>query len=361
MLQAPISKSEEDKIFMQRCLQLAYHAVDTAAPNPMVGAVVVHQGKIIGEGWHRKAGQPHAEPNAIRSVKNQSLLKESTLYVSLEPCSHYGKTPPCADLIIEKGIPRVVIGCEDPFPEVSGRGIRKLQEAGIEVVVGVEREACLQLNRAFITYHLQHRPYITLKWAQTADGKIDRIREPQESALQISDHYTAMMVHKLRHESDAILVGRNTVYMDNPSLSIRHWPSENKPLRILFDRNNQLSAHAKIFDGSQASLIFTEQASKQEVNNEWIQAYTWPEIMEILYRKGIQRLLVEGGRKIHQSLIDNNLWDEIQIETAPFEIGSGIDAPQLHLAEKKDDFIIVQKQAGSSDRQICHIVRKIYK
>lgn len=344
---------------MQRCLQLAYHAVDTAAPNPMVGAVVVHQGKIIGEGWHRKAGQPHAEPNAINSVKDQSLLKESTLYVSLEPCSHYGKTPPCADLIISKGIPRVVIGCEDPFPEVSGRGIRKLQNAGIEVIVGVEREACLQLNRAFITYHLQHRPYITLKWAQTADGKIDRLRDSSQAALQISNLYTGMLVHKLRHESDAIMVGRNTVSMDNPSLSIRHWPSENKPLRICFDRKKQLSTQARIFDHSQATIIFTETASSRENNNEWIQAYNWPEVMQILYQRGVQRLLVEGGSKLHQSLIDNNLWDEIQIETADMEIGEGIEAPILTLPENKQDFIIEKRQAASSAHQLTHIVRKI--
>lgn len=359
MLQAPISKSEQDKIFMQRCLQLAYHAVDTAAPNPMVGAVVVHQGKIIGEGWHRKAGQPHAEPNAINSVKEQSLLKESTLYVSLEPCSHYGKTPPCADLIISKGIPKVVIGCEDPFPEVSGRGIRKLQEAGIEVIVGVEREACLQLNRQFITYHSKQRPYITLKWAQTADGKIDALRDSSEEALHISQSYTRMLVHKLRHESDAIMVGRNTVLMDNPSLSVRHWPSENKPIRICFDRLRSLDPQARIFDQSQETIIFTEKASAREGKNEWIQAYSWPEIMQILHQRGIQRLLVEGGQKIHQSLIDNNLWDEIQIESSPLEIGEGIEAPRLHLPGQAQDFIIEKRQAASSAHQLTHIVRKL--
>lgn len=366
MPQAAKVKSEEDKFFMQRCLQLAYHAVDTAAPNPMVGAVVVHQGKIIGEGWHCKAGEAHAEPKAIRSVKNQELLKESTLYVSLEPCSHYGKTPPCADLIIEKQIPRVVIGCEDPFPRVRGRGIRKLQEAGIEVLVGVEKEACLQLNRSFITYHQKKRPYITLKWAQSADGKIDRKRtENDANATQISTAYTSLLVHKLRHESDAIMVGRNTAQMDNPSLSVRHWPSQNKPLRILLDREAKIGAECNLLDGKQNCLIFNQEKAMQLGNNEWIDCYKLPDVLSELYRRGVQRLLVEGGRQLHQSFIDSDLWDEIRIETSPEFIGEGVNAAQLpdflklpNIANNPG-FVLEKESLPTCQHEILHIIRKI--
>ncbi len=360
MLQAPISKSEEDKIFMKRCLQLAAHAVDTAPPNPMVGAVVVHQGKIIGEGWHRKAGQAHAEPNAIRSVKNQELLKESTLYVSLEPCSHYGKTPPCSDLIIEKHIPKVVIGCEDPFPRVSGRGIRKLKEAGIEVIVGVERDACLQLNRQFITFHRQHRPYITLKWAQSADGKIDHNRKSaEEKPLQISTPFTGMMVHKLRHESDAIMVGSRTVLLDNPSLSIRNWPSDRNPIRIALDRKGNIPLGSHLLDGSQPAIIFTKQETRISGNTEWLPYQSLEDIMEELYRRGIQRLLVEGGQMLHQSLIDKDLWDEIQFETSNIIMGNGLDAPRIPNLDSQTNPDVYRRSRFLDGHKIQHVIKKI--
>ncbi len=361
MSRASNSKQNEDKIFMQRCLQLAYHAIDTAAPNPMVGAVVVHQGRIIGEGWHRKAGQPHAEPNAIRSVKNQELLKESTLYVSLEPCSHYGKTPPCADLIIEKGIRRVVVGCEDPFPEVSGRGIRKLKDAGIEVVVGVEREACQALNRQFFTYHLKQRPYILLKWAQSADGYIDCLRDSWDSPkLTVSDDYTSLLVHKLRHESDAIMVGRRTAQLDRPSLSVRNWPSQRKPLRVVLDRAGLLGPEVLGAQQAQPTLVFTASITKREDNIEWVAGCQPEEIMQELYRRGIQRLLVEGGSQVHQSLLDLGLWDEIQIETAPIIVGEGVHAPQLDpsIARVGNEYWVYSHQVGCHGHQIMHIIRK---
>lgn len=359
MPQNPFVKMEEDKIFMRRCIQLALNAIDTAAPNPMVGAVVVHEGKIIGEGWHRKAGEPHAEPNAIHSVKNQELLKESTLYVSLEPCSHYGKTPPCADLIIEKQIPRVVIGCEDPFSEVSGRGIRKLQDAGIEVIVGVEKEACLQLNRSFITFHQKKRPYITLKWAQSLDGKIDTIRNsPQTPALQISDDFSSLLVHKLRHESDAIMVGSGTALLDNPSLSVRNWPSSRKPIRIVLDSQGKLPSDATLLDGSAKTLIFTQKEQNSAKDNcQWIQAKNLEEIMQELHRRGIQRLLVEGGSRLHQSLIDSDLWDEIRIETAPWEIGTGVQAPQLKISPENSHHFVYRETITCSGHKIQHIFK----
>ncbi|MCK9311437.1 MAG: bifunctional diaminohydroxyphosphoribosylaminopyrimidine deaminase/5-amino-6-(5-phosphoribosylamino)uracil reductase RibD, partial [Bacteroidales bacterium] len=226
-----------DSLFMKRCLQLAANGRATCAPNPMVGAVVVHQGLIIGEGWHRKSGEPHAEPNAIRSVKNQELLKASTLYVNLEPCSHDGKTPPCVDLIIAKQIPRVVVGCLDPFPQVSGRGISKLRTAGIDVSVGVEEAACLELNRHFLRFHREKRPYIILKWAQTADGFLDFSRIPgdQKQSLKISTPFTQMLVHKLRSECDVVLVGTNTAILDNPALTVRSWAGKS-PVRAMLDR-----------------------------------------------------------------------------------------------------------------------------
>ena len=203
-----MDKTDMDAVFMRRCLQLASLGRGYVSPNPMVGAVVVHRGRIIGEGYHRCYGQPHAEVNAINSVRDAGLLPECTLYVSLEPCSHYGKTPPCADLIVQKKIPRVVVGCLDPFPKVSGQGVARLREAGIEVVIGVLEEECKALNRTFMTCQIDERPFVTLKWAQSRDGYIDRIRKPGELAIRISDDVSSVWVHRLRAEADAILVGR---------------------------------------------------------------------------------------------------------------------------------------------------------
>ena len=217
-----------DERYMARCLQLAACGRAGAAPNPMVGAVIVHNGTIIGEGYHRQCGGPHAEVNAIAAVEDERLLRESTMYVSLEPCAHYGKTPPCADLIVSKGIPRVVIGCRDSYAEVDGKGIQKLRAAGIEVTIGVLEQECRELNRAFFTYHSKHRPYITLKWAQSTDGYIDALREEGEvhEPVKFSSEESALRVHRLRALSDAILVGRRTAVLDNPSLTTRLWPGK---------------------------------------------------------------------------------------------------------------------------------------
>ena len=280
---------------MQRCLQLATHGKGFVAPNPMVGAVIVNNNLIIGEGYHSRYGGPHAEVQAIASVKNEKLLKDSTLYTNLEPCSHYGKTPPCIDLICEKQIPRVVIGQEDPFPEVSGRGIKKLRETGVEVVCGVMEEECKELNKRYLTYTLLHRPYIILKWAQSSDGFIDRHREENDgkSPVKFSNTFTQILVHKIRAEEEAIMVGTRTLIFDKPALNVRYWKGKN-PERIIVDSNQSL---------------------QQQIG--------------FLYERKIQSLMVEGGAKLLQSFLNENLWDEIQIEIAPFQLKDGVSAPKI--------------------------------
>ncbi len=309
------NKSEQDLIFMRRCLQLAALGAPYAAPNPMVGAVIVHEGRIIGEGWHHRAGCPHAEPNAIRSVSKQELLKESTLYVSLEPCSHYGKTPPCADLIIEKQIPQVVVGCLDPFPKVSGRGIEKMRAAGIDVRVGVCEDECRRLNRRFFHFQLHRRPYVCLKWAQTADGFIDRIRHDGSSdrALAISDDWNRMLVHRERSLYDAVLVGSRTALADRPQLTVRDWPSDRQPRRFVFSRD---------FSNKDINCLTHN-------GLETIQADSLEALLDRLGEMGIQSLLVEGGARLHQAFLNQGLWNELRIETSPLKIGEGLPAPTL--------------------------------
>lgn len=282
----------EDEKMMRRCLQLARNGQQNAKPNPMVGAVIVAEGRIIGEGYHVRCGEGHAEVNAFASVsaEDEALLSEATMYVSLEPCSHYGKTPPCADLIINKGIKRVVVGCVDEFAEVQGRGIQKLRDAGIEVKVGVLEAECKALNRRFFTYHRLHRPYIILKWAQTANGFID----DNGRALAISTPFTQMLSHKLRAEEDAILVGRVTEEREHPQLTVRHWVGPN-PGRIVIDHAHPLN-------------------------------------LEALHAHHVQSLIVEGGTKTLQSFFMQNLWDEIRVETAPLSVPGGTRAPQLPAA-----------------------------
>ena len=280
-----------DEKFMRRCLQLAANGIRGARPNPMVGAVIVADGRIIGEGYHVRCGEGHAEVNAFASVRpeDEPLLKDATIYVSLEPCAHYGKTPPCADLIVSKGVEKVVVGCIDPFAVVQGRGIAKIRQAGIEVTVGVLEQECMWLNRRFFTYHSKHRPYIILKWAQTSNGFID----DSGHALQISNEQTQMLSHKLRAEEDAILVGHTTDVREHPQLTVRHWVGAN-PKRIVLTRQRPL-----------------------------------PQLMDDLYQHGIQSLIVEGGRQTHESFIQAGLWDEIRVETAPIVVSDGTRAPQL--------------------------------
>ena len=281
---------QDDEKYMRRCLQLARNGQQNAKPNPMVGAVIVVNQTIIGEGYHVRCGQGHAEVNAFASVsaKDEKLLSEATMYVSLEPCSHYGKTPPCADLIIKKGVKRVVVGCIDEFAEVQGRGIKKLQDAGIEVTVGVLEDACKALNRRFFTYHRLQRPYIILKWAQTANGFID----DHGQALAISTPFTQMLSHKLRAEEDAILVGRVTDDREHPQLTVRQWAGPN-PKRLVIDRQHPLN-------------------------------------LEVLHAHHIQSLIVEGGRKTLDSFLAQGLWDEIRVETNHMlTVTGGTRAPQM--------------------------------
>ena len=281
---------QDDEKYMRRCLQLARNGQQNAKPNPMVGAVIVVNQTIIGEGYHVRCGQGHAEVNAFASVsaKDEKLLSEATMYVSLEPCSHYGKTPPCADLIIKKGVKRVVVGCIDEFAEVQGRGIKKLQDAGIEVTVGILEAECKALNRRFFTYHRLQRPYIILKWAQTANGFID----DHGQALAISTPFTQMLSHKLRAEEDAILVGRVTDDREHPQLTVRQWAGPN-PKRLVIDRQHPLN-------------------------------------LEVLHAHHIQSLIVEGGRKTLDSFLAQGLWDEIRVETNHMlTVTGGTRAPQM--------------------------------
>lgn len=322
---------EEEK-YMCRCIQLARNGLCNAAPNPMVGAVIVCDGKIIGEGYHVRCGEAHAEVNAIRSVKETSLLKRSTIYVSLEPCSHHGKTPPCADLIIEKQIPRIVIGCQDPFSKVAGRGIQKLKDAGREVIVGVLEDECRHLIKRFITFHTLHRPYITLKWAESADGFIDLCRTEGNPVI-LSTPLTSMLVHKKRAEHSAILVGTRTAKLDNPSLNVRNWYGRS-PIRLVIDRKQSLSPTLHLFDGSVLTLVFTEHFQDALPNVEYLpidfQQDILPQIMQILYERGIQSLLVEGGSALLQSFIDAGLWDEAYVEESPRSLISGVKAPEMN-------------------------------
>ena len=333
----------EDKKYISRCLQLARNGIGSTSPNPMVGAVIVCDGKIIGEGYHIRCGEPHAEVNAVRSVRDESLLKRSTIYVSLEPCSHYGKTPPCADLIINSGIPRVVIATTDNNAMVSGRGIERMRVAGIDVKVGVCSEEAFALNKAFFTYHGKQRPFVTLKWAQTADGYIDALRQEGE-ALQISNSASMMAVHKLRSTHDAILVGRHTAQLDNPSLTLRHWAGRT-PLRLVVDRKGILSSHLRLFSVDTPTVVYTENICQGKYPENVSQVQLdfskdiIPQILSHLHERKIGSLLVEGGSKMLQSFIDSDLWDEIRIETnTALNLYQGVLAPQLRHNQKKEKF-----------------------
>ena len=333
----------KDEKYIARCIQLAKNGLCNAAPNPMVGAVIVHNDTIIGEGYHIRCGEAHAEVNAVRSVKDESLLKESTIYVSLEPCSHHGKTPPCADLIINKGIPRVVVGCQDPFSLVAGRGIAKLREAGIEVKVGVLEEDCRQLIRRFVTFNTLRRPFITLKWAESADGFIDLHRTEGHPYI-FSSPLSSMLVHKRRAEHSAILVGRRTALLDNPSLTTRNWFGKN-PVRMVIDKDLTLPKHLALFDGSVRTLVFTQREdTSNRPNVEHIRLDfkidILPQIMEVLYKEKLQSLMVEGGSILLQSFIDAGCWDEAYIEQSDAHLKDGVKAPSF---SPEYDFLTFRK------------------
>lgn len=322
--------------YMARCLELAEGGRGNTSPNPMVGAVIVWRDRIIGEGFHRKVGEPHAEVNAIASVRDQSLLRESTLYVNLEPCSHYGKTPPCASLIIEKRIPRVVIGCLDPFPDVSGRGVRMLLQAGVEVITGVLERESRMLNKVFITFQEQKRPYIILKWAQSADGFLDRTRADYTvPPVVLSSPETRRQVHKLRSEVAAIMVGTRTALLDNPSLSVRDWAGAS-PVRIAFDRHLCIPSHYHLLDGTIPTILFTSRETRGGKNLEYcVLDYdkpVLPQVLQVLYERKLDSLLVEGGACLLKQFLDEGLWDEARVETAPIRLGKGVKAPDTPTA-----------------------------
>lgn len=324
--------------YMRRCLELAEKGFGSVSPNPMVGAVIVCDGEIIGEGYHQQYGGPHAEVNAIASVKDPSLLKRSTIYVSLEPCCHYGKTPPCADLIIEKGIPHVVVCNRDPFPAVDGKGIEKLQEAGVSVEFGLLEEQGRWLNRRFFTFHEKRRPYILLKWAQTKDGYMADLHKTEgQPPLQISTPETLVLSHRLRATETAILVGPNTALLDNPSLTVRYAEGRN-PVRILIDRNLRVPTSAHLYDGEVHTIVFTkEQPDRSFPNVEFVSCpfdvegrIAFEPFLQALYERKIESLIVEGGKLTLQSFLDAELWDEIRVErNHSMVIGAGVEAPSL--------------------------------
>jgi len=337
---------EVDEKFMYRAISLARLGMGNVAPNPMVGCVIVHQGAIIGEGYHREYGKSHAEVNAINSVKNKALLKDSTLYVTLEPCSHHGKTPPCSDLILRSGIPDVVVGTGDPFAQVAGRGIEKLRNGGCNVSVGVLEAACIAMNRRFFSFHQKKRPYIILKWAQTADGfiDIDRSHEHYGQPTWITNDLSRMAVHKMRADESAILVGTNTANKDNPSLTVREW-SGNSPLRLVIDKDMKLSAGLALFDQRVPTVVYTAQAASGKDNLEFRQIlFNGSELDQILidlHRRGVLSLIVEGGQIMLNSFILRNLWDEARVFTGKCNFFTGVKAPSfdanLVKSEELDD------------------------
>ncbi|WP_121665825.1 bifunctional diaminohydroxyphosphoribosylaminopyrimidine deaminase/5-amino-6-(5-phosphoribosylamino)uracil reductase RibD [Mesonia aquimarina] len=317
--------------YINRCIQLAKNAVGKTYPNPLVGSVLVYKNEIIGEGWHQQAGKPHAEVNAINSVENKKLLKKATIYVSLEPCSHFGKTPPCSDLIIEKGIKKVVIGTMDPFAKVAGRGIQKLMNAGCEVVLGVLEKECQELNKRFFTFHQKKRPYIILKWAQTKDGFIAPLQQNERKPVWISNEKSKQLVHKWRSEEQAILVGTNTAIKDNPKLNTRLVEGKN-PTRIAIDRSLKIPKNSYLFDGSIPTIIITENSSAKNQENLTFISIDFKEnipqqICDHLYQQELQSLIIEGGQQTLQSFIDKNLWDEARVFTGSTFLEEGIKAP----------------------------------
>lgn len=327
-----IKMIETDEKYMKRCIDLAQKGLKSVAPNPMVGCVIVCEGKIIGEGYHIEYGKAHAEVNAINQVKDRDLLKKSTLYVSLEPCAHFGKTPPCSNLIIEKGIPNVVIGCIDPFAEVAGKGIEKLENAGVNVSVGVLEKETLNLNKRFFTFHEKKRPYVILKWAQTLDGFIDSKRKDNLPRINwITDSKTKQLTDTWRSEEMAILVGKNTVLNDNPKLTVRTILG-NSPIRLIIDRKNELPKNSFVFDQSVRTIIFNENKSSKLEKLEYIKISfqnTLRDIFEWLYSNNILSILVEGGAFTLQQFIDEDVWDEARIYTGNTYFNEGIEAPEL--------------------------------
>lgn len=327
--------------YIKRCLQIAKNGLGITRPNPMVGAVIAYDNRIIGEGYTSPYGGPHAEVNAINAVKDKSLLKKSTIYVLLEPCSHFGKTPPCSDLIIKHNIPNVVIGCIDDNPEVAGKGIAKLKAHGCNVIVGVLEKECKDHLKRFFTFHNKKRPYIILKWAETQDGFIAPLSKDEQKPVWITNIYSRQLVHKWRAEEQAILVGTNTVIADNPSLTVRDYEGEN-PIRIVLDNTNKLNENYKVFDASAKTIQFT--------NNELdFDKPIASQICSALYQHKINSVIIEGGSKTLQTFINDNLWDEARVFIGKTEFKEGVKAPILKkarlISEQNilDDFLKIYK------------------
>ncbi len=324
--------SPDDMIFMRRCLELAGKAEGYTSPNPLVGAVIVHDGRIIGEGYHLEAGTSHAEVHAINAVEDKSLLPRSVLYVSLEPCSHHGRTPPCADLIIRSGIRKVVIGTGDTSLKVAGKGMERMRQAGIEVVSGVAEDECREINRRFFTVHEKHRPYVILKWARSADGFIDTVRAPGEA---IGPHWITgmperILVHKWRAAEDAILAGGATIRADNPSLDVRFWKGRN-PVRIIVSRSGNIDPHAKVLNGPAKVKLFTCKSSITLPGAEVVQfnddQNIAGKVLKILYEMKMQSVFVEGGAFIISQFVGPGLWDEARRFTGRMNFGNGVADP----------------------------------
>ncbi|MDI6047521.1 bifunctional diaminohydroxyphosphoribosylaminopyrimidine deaminase/5-amino-6-(5-phosphoribosylamino)uracil reductase RibD [Flavobacterium yafengii] len=335
--------------YIRRCIELARNGLGTTYPNPLVGSVIVYEDKIIGEGWHKKSGEPHAEVNAVNSVKDKSLLKKATIYVSLEPCSHFGKTPPCCDLIIKNKIPNVVIGTVDPNIKVAGNGIKKLMEAGIHVTVGILEEECNELNKRFFTFHEKKRPYIILKWAESQDGFIAPKEKSEKKPVWITNQYSRQLVHKWRTEEQAILVGTQTAIDDNPKLNARDWYGNN-PIRVVLDQNNRIPKDNHVFDNQVKTILFSKSKQPIEKENcifEYIdfEQNIATQVIESLYKHQIQSIIIEGGRQTLQTFIDANLWDEARIFVGSVEFKQGTKAPNF----AKNQF---KKQSIGNDQLI---------
>ena len=330
---------------MQRCLQLAVTGAGAVAPNPMVGAVLVYHNRILGEGYHQNYGEAHAEVNCINSVTeaDKVFIEKSTLYVSLEPCTHFGKTPPCVDLIINNKIPHVVIGCRDSFAAVNGKGLERLKAASVQVTPGILENGCRELNKRFFTYHEKQRPYIILKWAQSSDGKMaslpDSYRDTQEGTLKhagsgrllISNEFTNRLVHKWRTEEAAIMVGTNTALLDDPALTARLWPG-NSPTRLVIDMDLKLPSFLKLFDGTVETIVFNQHKQEKGAMLSFYkidkdEAFI-PQILNAIHKLQLQSVIIEGGAKLLQSFIDENAWDEARvISNEQLKIGKGLNAP----------------------------------
>jgi len=361
-----------EEFYIKRCIELAKNGLGTTYPNPLVGSVIVYNNEIIGEGWHKKAGDAHAEVNAIASVKDQSLLSKATLYVSLEPCSHFGKTPPCSDLIVDKSIPNVVIGTIDPNSKVAGKGIEKLKSAGINVTVGILEKECNELNKRFFTFHNKKRPFIILKWAESGDGFIapleilrkDQTRSTRATDEQsgakaelnevndkapvwLSNDFSRQLVHKWRSEEQAILVGTQTVLDDNPKLDVRDWKGEN-PIRIVLDKSLKIPNDFHVYDGKSKTIFITEKENLTLMDNRIFENAIFDnqladKIVSILYKNAIQSVIIEGGRQTIQTFIEANLWDEARVFKSKIILKDGTKAPDISIKSGKKQVIVADE------------------